>query len=155
MATGWYLSVVRKIGSLSVMAVCQDAFRSRPSIKLSMSSPSAVRQIQGASRLWTNVWPAVVRPAGGLWQREDPRTLHTQHSARLLLLLQVGVKPHTPSKRSFTFTFVLSHDLQILTPQYRSKQRSSFIFLSPTIYQLQPPKLPLDIIKNTWSLSQQ
>lgn len=85
--------------------------------KLSMFSPSPVRQIQGASRLRTNVWPPVVRPAGGLWQREDPRTLHTQHSARLLLLLQVAIsiKPqsslsHLPSSFYMTYKF-LHHNI--------------------------------------------
>lgn len=47
----------------------------------------AARQIQRASSLRTDVRPAVVRPAGGLWKREEPGALHTQHSARLFLFL--------------------------------------------------------------------
>ena len=49
------------------------------------------RQIQRASSIWTNVRPAVVRPPGGLWEWEEPRAFHTQHSARLFLLLQVSI----------------------------------------------------------------
>lgn len=52
---------------------------------------STARQIQRASGIRTNVWSAVVRPSGGLREREEPRAFHTQHSARLLLLLQVTI----------------------------------------------------------------
>lgn len=118
---------------------------------MSMSTPSPVRQIQGASCVRADVRPAVVRPAGGLWQREDPRTLHTQHSARLLLLLQVGINinqnmnPQTASKPALTFAVILSHDPQIPTPQCRSKQSSSFILLSLTIYKPRPPHHPSQV----------
>lgn len=53
--------------------------------------PSTARQIQGAPCIRSNVWSAVVRPPGGFWEREEPGALHTQHSARLFLFLQVSV----------------------------------------------------------------
>lgn len=52
---------------------------------------STARQIQRASSIRTNVRPAVVRPPGRLWEWEEPRAFHTQHSARLFLLLQVSI----------------------------------------------------------------
>lgn len=56
---------------------------------------STARQIQRAPSVRTDVWPAVVRPPRGLWEREEPRAFHTQHSARLFLLLQVSSPPLT------------------------------------------------------------
>lgn len=58
---------------------------------------STARQIQRAASLRADVRSAVVRPSGGLWEREEPGALHTQHSERLLLFLQVGA----PSPRTF------------------------------------------------------
>jgi len=49
----------------------------------------AARPLQGASRLWPHVRPAVVRSARGLRQREELGLLHAQLRARLLVLLQL------------------------------------------------------------------
>lgn len=48
-----------------------------------------VGPVQGAPSVWAHVWPAVGRPPGRFWQREDPGVLWAQHSQRLLLFLQV------------------------------------------------------------------
>ena len=48
-----------------------------------------VGPVQGAPSVWAHVWPAVGRPPGRLWQREDPGVLWSQYSQRLLLFLQV------------------------------------------------------------------
>lgn len=50
-----------------------------------------VRPIQRTTCLWTDVWHPVVRPPGGFWKREDSGTLHSQHSPRVFVLLQVRV----------------------------------------------------------------
>lgn len=60
------------------------------------ASSSTARQIQRASGVRTDVRPAVVRPSGGLREREEPRAFHTQHSARLLILLQVSNRMFIP-----------------------------------------------------------
>jgi len=67
---------------------------------------STVRQIQRAPSIRTNVWSAVVRPPGGLWEWEEPRAFHTQHSARLFLLLQVSILCLT-EREEFYFVITL------------------------------------------------
>lgn len=56
------------------------------------SSHVLVGPVQGAPSVWAHVRPAVGRPLGRLWQREDPGVLWPQHSQRLLLFLQVQDK---------------------------------------------------------------
>ena len=60
-----------------------------------------VGPVQGAPGVWAHVRPALGRPPGRLWQREDPRVLWPQHSQRLLLFLQVRHKitPHKDQQR--------------------------------------------------------
>lgn len=48
-----------------------------------------VGPVQGAPSVWAHVRPAVGRPPGRLWQREDTGVLWSQYSQRLLLFLQV------------------------------------------------------------------
>lgn len=134
-------TLIKEPGVFNCTVLCSNRMQPfkvcRPgSYELNMSTPSSVRQIQGASCIRTNVRPAVVRPTGGLWQREVPRTLHTQHSARLLLLLQVGLN------------IILTNSI----PQYCNKQSSSFILFPQQYTRLTTlphptPKLPLDIIR--------
>lgn len=49
----------------------------------------AAESLQGATRLWTHVWSAVVRSAGGFREWEEYGFLFTQFGARLFLLLQL------------------------------------------------------------------
>lgn len=77
-------------GGQSVYSAAECAFTQSNTADTSPNFSSTVRQIQRAPSIRTDVRSAVVRPPGGLWEREEPRAFHTQHSARLFLLLQVS-----------------------------------------------------------------
>ena len=50
----------------------------------------SVGEIQGAAGIWSSLRSPLVRPVGRFRNREDARTLQSQHRQRLLVFLQVG-----------------------------------------------------------------
>ena len=55
----------------------------------------SVGEIQGAAGIWSSLRSPLVRPVGRFRNREDARTLQSQHRQRLLVFLQVGHRTST------------------------------------------------------------
>lgn len=71
------------------------------------ASSCEVGSVQGAAGFWANVWPAVVWSSGGLWQWENPGIFQPQHSARLLLFLQVSCPFSFPAPLWSRFVWII------------------------------------------------
>ncbi|CAF96687.1 unnamed protein product, partial [Tetraodon nigroviridis] len=80
-----------------IRKVCVPALRRSAAAAANSACPSAAGPLQGAAGVRAHVRPALVRPAGGLRQREEPGAFHTQHRARLLLLLQLPCSLRLPA----------------------------------------------------------